>query len=249
MTTFTYQERFKTLKGVFDEHTNRALFELHSRNVFEELQSPWKVGKESNVFLASKTENERESEESKDEKGEKKVIVKIYRVQNCDFKRMFGYIRQDPRYSWLQNKRRQIIFSWAQREYRNLMKASAAGVRVPKILAFKDNIIVEEMIGEGQPAPTLKDAYPENAGAFFNEVLLQMKKLHAAGLVHGDLSAFNILNWKEKPYLIDFSQATMLKAPNARELLERDVKNICQFFGKIGVKKETETILQEITAL
>ncbi len=232
MTTFTYQERFRTLKGVFDEHTNRALFELHSRNVFEELQSPWEVGKESNVFLASK--------------GGGKVIVKIYRVQNCDFKRMFGYIRQDPRYAWLQNKRRQIIFSWAQREYRNLLKASSAGVSVPKVLSFKDNIIVEEMIGDTQPAPALQDAHPEKAPAFFKEVVAEMCKLHKGGIVHGDLSSFNILNWKEKPYLIDFSQATVLKSPNAQELLERDVRNVCRFFRKCGVKAEEKEVMAKI---
>ncbi len=242
MTQYTYQERFKTLQGVFDEHTNRALFELQSRGVFDELQSPWKVGKESNVFLASRKDvnvNAGRSQSSK-------VIVKIYRVQNCDFKRMFSYIRQDPRYAWLQNKRRQIIFAWVQREYRNLMKASSAGVSVPKVLSFKDNIIVEEMIGDTQPAPVLKDAYPQNTSAFFREVLLQMRKLYGVGIVHGDLSAFNILNFREKPYLIDFSQATMLKSPNAQELLERDVKNICQFFVKLGVKADPGELREKI---
>ena len=86
MTQFTYQERFKTLQGVFDEFTIRNLFELESKKIFEELVSPLKVGKESNVFIAKK--------------GRQKLIVKIYRVQNCDFNKMFHYIRQDPRYEY-----------------------------------------------------------------------------------------------------------------------------------------------------
>ena len=116
MVTLTYQERFKTAKGVFDEHTERNIFELQSRGVFDELVSPYKIGKESNVFIAAK--------------DDKKLIVKIYRVQNCDFKRMYHYIRKDPRYSFLKHHRRQIIFSWTQREFRNLKYAEKARRKV-----------------------------------------------------------------------------------------------------------------------
>ena len=233
MTTFTYQERFKTAQGVFDEFTNRTLFELESRNHFEEMVSPLKVGKESNVFLA--------------QKGKKKVIVKIYRVQTCDFKRMFEYIRQDPRFQYLQQHRRAIILAWVQREYKNLMKAYHAGVRVPKPLAVMNNILVEEMIGDDEPALPLKDTHPENPGEFLDLIIADMKKMYKKGLIHGDLSSFNILNWNEVPYFIDFSQSTMIKAPNSHELLVRDVKNVCQFFRKLGVKVDAEDILKEIT--
>ena len=233
MTQFTYQERFRTVKSVFDEFTNRALFELQSRNHFDELVSPLKVGKESNVFLAKK--------------GKKKVIVKIYRVQACDFKRMFEYIRQDPRFQYLQQHRRAIILAWVQREYKNLMKAYHAGVRVPKPLAVMNNILVEEMIGDEEPALPLKDTRPANPAEFLEMIIADMKKLYKKGLIHGDLSSFNILNWNEVPYFIDFSQATMLKAPNAQELLERDVKNVCQFLKKLGMKMEKEEILGKIT--
>src|SRR3989338_291438 len=141
MAQFTYQERFRTFRGVFDAFTDRNLFELHSHRVFEDLVSPLEVGKESNVFIASK--------------GNKKLIVKIYRVQNCDFKRMYNYIRKDPRYEFLKNHRREIIFAWVQREYKNLLKAHQAGVTVPKPLACKFNILVEEMIGDEKPSPQL----------------------------------------------------------------------------------------------
>ena len=233
MAQFTYQERFKTIKGVFDEFTNRTLFELQSRNHFDELVSPLKVGKESNVFLAKK--------------GKKNLIVKIYRVQACDFKRMFEYIRQDPRFQYLQQHRRAIILAWVQREYKNLMKAYHAGVRVPKPLAVMNNILVEEMIGDEEPALPMKDTHPANPAEFLEMIIADMKKLYKKGLIHGDLSSFNILNWKEVPYLIDFSQATMLKAPNSHELLERDVKNVCQFFRKCGVRALEENILAQIT--
>ncbi len=226
MVTLTYQERFKTPQGVFDQFTNRTLFELQSKGIFDELVSPLKVGKESNVFIGVKEK--------------KRVIVKIYRVQNCDFKRMYSYIKHDPRYQFLNRQRRQIIFAWAQREYKNLQRASDAGASVPKPLGFLNHILVEEFIGGKEPAPALKDTIPHQPEHFFSLIVEEIRILYHKGLVHGDLSSFNILNHKEKPYLIDFSQATLVKSLNSKELLERDVHNICLFFRKLGIHAEFE---------
>lgn len=233
MTTFTYQERFKTLKGVFDEFTNRTLFTLESRGIFDKLIGPLSVGKESNVFIAKK--------------GVKKIIVKIYRMQNCNFNKMYEYIRKDSRYDCLKKHRRQIILSWTQREYKNLLRAEKAKVRVPKMLGWKNHIIVEEFIGDKEPAPPLKDLYPQNPKQFYEDLLVQVKKLYKGGLIHGDLSSFNILNYNEKPVLIDFSQATLIKTPNSEELLERDLKNIVKFFKKLGIESNFEKVFKKIT--
>jgi RIO kinase 1 len=232
MVTRTSQERFRTEHGVFDTFTKRNLFELQSRGFYDEIVGPLEVGKESNVFIAK----------SKD----KKIIIKIYRVQNADFKRMFQYIKQDPRYDFLKNKRREIIFSWTQREYKNLIRAERGKVKVPKTIVWKYNILVEEFIGDEEPAPPLKDAYPEDPEKFFKEIVKEMRKLYKVGLVHGDLSAFNILNYNDKPVLIDFSQSTLVKTPNSEELLVRDVKNVIQFFKKLGIKAEIEEIVEKI---
>ena len=234
MVTLTYQERFKTLKGVFDEFTNRTLFTLQSKGIFDELESPLSVGKEANVFIAKA--------------GDTKVIVKIYRMQNADFKTMFSYIKKDPRYDFLKNNRRQIILSWTQREYKNLMKAYNAGVKVPEVLGWKNNVIVEEFIGDVKntiPAPPLKDHYPAYPYQFIQDIVREMKKLYDAGMIHGDLSSFNILNDNEKPVLIDFSQATLVKTPNSEELLERDIKNIAQFCTKLRIDIDV-TKIQEM---
>ncbi|MEK6969376.1 MAG: serine protein kinase RIO [Nanoarchaeota archaeon] len=233
MTTLTYQERFKTEKGVFDEFTHRALFELQSRGVFDELVSKISVGKESGVFWGIK--------------GSKKVVVKIYFVQNANFNKMYDYIRKDPRYEFLKKHHRQIIFAWAQREYKNLMRAQKAKINAPKPLAFKENIIVEEFIGNEKPAPPLKDASPIDPKKCFDLIITDMKKLYAEGLIHGDLSSFNILNFHETPYFIDFSQGTLVKTPNSKELLERDIKNILNFFAKLGIKEDFEKVLKNIT--
>lgn len=232
MVTLKYQERFKTIKGVFDEFTNRSLFDLQKKGIFDELVSPLAVGKESNVFIARKDKD--------------KVIVKIYNLQNSNFNKMFDYIRKDPRYEFLKKKRRDIILAWTQREYKNLLRSEKAKIQSPRALGWKNNIIVEEFIGNEQPAPPLKDTHPEDAHKFFQNVINQMKKLYKAGLIHGDLSSFNILNFEEKPYLIDFSQATLVRTPNSEELLERDVKNITRFFTKLGIKANFEKTMQKI---
>jgi RIO kinase 1 len=232
MVTRTSQERFRTEHGVFDTFTKRNLFEMQSKGLYDEIIGPLEVGKESNVFVAKK--------------GKKKLIIKIYRVQNADFKRMFSYIKQDPRYDFLKNKRRDIIFAWTQREYKNLLRAQKGKVKVPKALYWKYNIILEEFIGDEEVAPPLKDTRPEDPKQFLKEVIKQMKLLYQSGLVHGDLSAFNILNYNGKPILIDFSQSTLVRTPNSLELLERDVKNVLQFFKKLGVKADFEETLEKI---
>jgi len=104
-----------------------------------------------------------------------------------------------------------------------------------------------EYIGNEKPAPMLKDAHPKNSKQFLKKVIENMKKLHMAGLVHGDLSPFNILNHNEKPVFIDFSQCTSFENPLAKTYLERDIRNITNFFKKLGVNI-TEDELKKQTA-
>ena len=71
-------------------------------------------------------------------------------------------------------------------------------------------------------------------------------KLHKAGLVHGDLSEFNILVLNNKPVLIDFSQCSTTNSPNSDELIVRDVKGIAKFFSKLGVKTDDKELLEKL---
>ena len=228
------REDFKTKHGVFDNFTNRTLFRLITRGHFRGLESPINVGKESNVFSALTNDNER-------------VIVKIYRLETCDFNIMFSYIKDDPRYIQLKRKKRKIIFAWVQREYRNLIKAREAQVNVPIPLTFLNNVLVLEFIGKNDEiAPKLKDKIPEDKKEFFDKTVENIRKLYKAGLVHADLSAFNILNFNELPVFIDMSQATTLNHPAAEEYLQRDVSNVCAFFNKIGLKVREEDVIKKI---
>lgn len=227
------RERFKTYNNVFDAFTLRNLFKLASEGFFEDLKSAIFLGKEANIFTAER-------------KDGSLVIVKIYRLENCNFNKMFDYIKQDPRYEGLSKKRREIIFSWTQREFRNLLKAREV-IRVPTPLKVKDNIIVMEMIGDDDPAPELRNSYPKDAEGFFDKIINNIRKLYRSGLVHGDLSHFNILNNQDEPVFIDFSQGTLVDNSQAEELLRRDVGNLATFFeSKLGISRNVDEIMKKI---
>ena len=228
------KEEFKTWGDVFDQFTQRTVYKLITQGHFEGLESPISIGKESNVFSALRKDGTR-------------VMVKIYRLETCDFNRMYDYIKDDSRNFNLKKGKRNIIFAWVQREYRNLLKARQANVSVPTPFTFSNHILVLEFIGnDGFIAPKLKDQIPKNLQEFFEKIIANMKKLHKAGLVHADLSAFNILNHNEKPVFIDFSQCTILKSSRANEYLERDVRNICIFFRKIGLNVNEIKVKRQI---
>ncbi len=227
------REKFKTWGDVFDNFTHNNLVKLISQHYFDGLESPISVGKEANIFSALS------------EKG--RVVVKIYRLETCDFNRMYDYIKSDPRYANLKGKKRKIIFNWVEREYRNILKAREAGVRVPMPLTFLNNVLVLELIGDDDVAPRVKDLIPKNPEDFFEKVVDGMKMLYKRGLVHADLSGFNILNYKESPVFIDFSQATTLNSTRSMEFLRRDVKNICVFFRKIGVDAVDKDVLERVS--
>ncbi len=230
------REKFKVYGDVFDAFTIQALQKLESQGYIDELVSSLSLGKEAHIFLARR-------------KDGTKVIVKIYRLQNAFFNKMFSYIRTDPRYGHLKGKKRQIIFHWVQREFRNLLKAREAGVRVPTPYTVLHNILVMEYIGDEEGiALQVKNASITDPQSFVDEVLEQTKILYQKGMiVHGDLSIFNILCFNQKPVLIDMSQSTVHTDPNAKEYLQRDVINIQSLAKRLGVEISTEEIMQKIT--
>lgn len=227
------REAWKTYGNVFDNFTLRNLEKLMSTGYFEELTTSIALGKEANVF-GGRT------------KDGSTVAVKIYRLENCNFNKMYEYISQDPRYLDLKGQRRKIIFAWTQREYRNLLKAREV-IRVPTPIAFKDNIVVMETIYDGDVvAPQLKNVEFDDYEELFDQIIDMIQQLFDAGLVHGDLSEFNILIEGNDPVFIDFSQATATDAPNAPELLKRDLEVLCKFFSRKGVERDPQEIYQTI---
>lgn len=228
-----FRERFRTEENVFDQFTIRNIFVLSSKDFFEEgTLSPVSIGKEANIFSA--------------QRGDERIIIKIYRLETADFKKMYDYIKPDPRYVNLAKKHRDIVFAWSQREYRNLLAARQAMVKAPLPIAFMKNILVMSMVGDEEPSQKMKDAIPEKPREFLDGIIENIRRFYKAGYVHGDLSKFNILNYNEQPVLIDFSQASPLRAPHAEYMLKRDVHNVCEFFRKLDIKCDEEKLIKKI---
>lgn len=230
------REEWKIRDNVFDKFTKELLFKIESQGFFDELGSAIKLGKEANIFTARKRDGTW-------------VIVKIYRLQNCNFNKMLEYLRHDPRYMDIRPGKRNMVFKWTEREYRNLLLAREH-IKVPLPMKQAFNIIVMELIGnyDDDVSSQLKDDIPQDPDAFATLVLKNIDKLwKKAKLVHGDLSAFNILNHNQKPLFIDFSQSSPTNSPNAKDLLRRDLTNIASFFKKLGVIIDVEKEFEKIT--
>lgn len=231
-----YYRESKIVRGVFDEHTLLVLYRLLNRNQIS-VESQIKEGKES-VILSGLT------------KGGKWVAIKVYRTEARDFKKIWKYLVGDPRFGRVKKGGRTVINLWCKREFKNFKIAHEAGVSCPKPLHCKENVLIMSFIGkDGMAAPRLIDIKPKNPENVYKAVLEDMKKLVKRGLIHGDLSAYNILYIK-KPYFIDFSHGTTVKNQSALELLKRDIKNINAYFSKLNISvKSPKRIFGELDSI
>jgi RIO kinase 1 len=130
--------------------------------------------------------------------------------------------------------------SWLMYEYKTLEKLHAAGVVVPEPIAVGENAILMQHIGDEYiTAPTLHEVSldADEAKPLFHTLLEQIERMLAAGMIHADLSAYNVLYWQGEICLIDFPQVTdSLNNSNARAIFFRDVQRICEYFAVQGVK-------------
>jgi RIO kinase 1 len=224
---------------VFDELTLKTLYKLSKQGYLEFLNGAISTGKEANVFKGA------------DDKG-KLVAVKIYRVTTSDFKKMQYYIQGDPRFKINTGNKRQMIYTWVMKEYRNLKRAYDVGINVPKPIVAKNNVLIMEYISDeyGNPSPLLKQVKLDNPEKMADEIINSMIKLYKdAEIVHGDLSSFNILVRDGKPVIIDVSQSVLKDHPRALELLKRDIYNIIKDLKKIGVEISIDEIKRKIMDL
>ncbi|MDO9236375.1 MAG: PA4780 family RIO1-like protein kinase [Aquabacterium sp.] len=127
--------------------------------------------------------------------------------------------------------------AWQSAEVDALYRLAAAGVRVPKPYNFCDGVLLMELVADenGDAAPRLNDVVftPEEARAHHATLLVEVVRMLAAGVVHGDLSEFNILLSESGPVIIDLPQAVDAAGNNhAQRMLLRDVGNLRDFFGQ-----------------
>ena len=127
--------------------------------------------------------------------------------------------------------------AWQSAEVDALYRLAAAGVRVPRPHQFHDGVLLMELVtdAEGNAAPRLNDCdfTPEEARAHHASLLTEVVRMLCAGVVHGDLSEFNILLSADGPVIIDLPQAVDAAGNNhASRMLLRDVDNLRDFFGR-----------------
>jgi RIO kinase 1 len=134
--------------------------------------------------------------------------------------------------------------AWQSAEVDALYRLAAAGVRVPKPHNFWDGVLLMELVadGDGDAAPRLNDVSfsAEDARAHHASLLKEVVRMLCAGVVHGDLSEFNILLAADGPVIIDLPQAIDAAGNNhAPRMLLRDVANLRDFFGQFAPELRT----------
>lgn len=141
---------------------------------------------------------------------------------------------------------------WIANEWTNLLHLHAAGVTVPPPVELLEDGYLMAFIGDGMTAaPRLEavDLDRPTAARAWDELVNEIALMLAAERVHGDLSAYNVLWWRERAVLIDFSQTVdVVTHPAARDLLVRDVTVLGAYFKRRGVAVDVDGVLAQVGA-
>jgi RIO kinase 1 len=140
--------------------------------------------------------------------------------------------------------------AWAYHEFAMLNLLHSAGADVPRPVSATSNALLIEFIGQGgHPAPQLRNVRlsPVEAEKLLEQALRNIEIMLSCNVVHGDLSAYNMLYWKGDLRVIDLPQAVDARTnPHARSLLVRDVANICGYFAAQGADAKPGTFAEEL---
>jgi RIO kinase 1 len=224
----------KVLEEVFDQATLLAIEELIARKDLRELYGVVNAGKEARVYFGEDTEGG-------------PVAVKIYLMSASDFRKRMGYIAGDRRFGRLPSGSRDTIYLWTRKEFKNLQVADAAGVRVPRPLAFLKNILIMEYMGvPPESAPTFAETEVNDED--YDWTFETIDRLWAkAKLVHADFSEFNVFKTEKERVLFDMGSAVLSSHPQSVDFLKRDVSNMVRFFRKRGiVRSDVDSWMEDI---
>jgi len=208
-----------------------ALNTLVKRGVLESISaSPVGRGKESDVYKGITPAG-------------RLVAVKFHRVGRTSFRqtrRLRIYVGDRHHISWLYQSRLA-----AESEFNALKILFAASVSVPEPVDWNRHVVVCEYLEgvELSEAPPLRDAV-----AFRDRLVEEVGKAYSAGVVHGDLSEYNVLVVEEAPVLFDWPQWVSSTHPSAIFYLKRDLMNILKFFKrKYSLDYDLESFLDRVT--
>lgn len=144
--------------------------------------------------------------------------------------------------------------AWQSAEVDALYRLANAGVRVPTPYNFYEGVLLMELVtgDDGNAAPRLNDVQLNETTAlqYHGFLINQVVRMLCAGIVHGDLSEFNILVGSDGPVIIDLPQAVDAAGNNhAKTMLERDVNNLANYFGQFAPTLKSTQFAKEIWAL
>ncbi|XP_037031578.1 serine/threonine-protein kinase RIO3 [Bradysia coprophila] len=246
------RDNFATAEMGLDDKTRLLLYKMVNNQVLEQINGIISTGKEAVILHATSDENY---------VGEltvpKECAIKIFKTTLNEFKQRDRYIKDDYRFKdrFSKQNNRTVINMWAEKEMHNLMRMQKFGINCPDVIMLKKHILLMSFIGEDNvAAPKLKEAilsYDELELAY-DEILTMMHKLYnEAKLVHADLSEYNILWHKDRPWFIDVAQSVEPGHPSALEFMMRDCHNISTFFTRKGLSnvKTKEELFSSITGL
>ncbi len=222
---YQLKQREKIESEVFDRRTLIHISKIMKKGIVKNLDYPVSTGKEANIFAATAPSGSM-------------LAVKIYKITTSPFFRKKDYIIGDPRFAKIKWNEWEVVYAFARKEFSNLEVCERAGIPAPKPLFLEGNVLVMGFLGEeGLPYPQLVQTVCE--GRFLDSILENVRKLYGAGLVHADLSEYNVMMGNDgTAYFIDLGQGVVLAHPKAMEYLERDVLNILNFFKKFGFARD-----------
>ena len=144
--------------------------------------------------------------------------------------------------------------AWQSVEVDSLYRLAAAGVRVPQPYNFFEGVLLMELVTDvnGNAAPRLNDLVltAEQAREYHCTLIRQVVRMLYAGIVHGDLSEYNVLAGSDGLVIIDLPQAIGATANiNARSMLVRDIENLTGYFGRFAPELLTTDYGREIWSL
>ena len=230
--------------------TPKALEPLIDDGLIDEVIRPLMSGKEASVYVVRTHDEVR--------------CVKVYKEsQNRSFQHRSQYqegrkVRNSRRARAMKRRsdygRRELEQDWQNAEVEALYQLSGAGIRVPTPYYFSEGVLLMELITDamGNPAPRLSEVTltPEVARRYHRMLIGDVVKMLCAGLVHGDLSEYNILIDAQGPVIIDLPQAINAAGNNnARKILARDTDNLKLYFSRYAPELQRSHYSEEIWEL
>ncbi|CAD8071602.1 unnamed protein product [Paramecium primaurelia] len=212
-----------TVEQCLDPRTRVILMKMINNKFLKEINGCISTGKEANVYHGWDFNN-------------LEYAIKVYKTSILVFKDRDKYVSGEFRFrnGHCKSNPRKMVRLWAEKELRNYKRIFQSSIPCPEPISVKSNIIVMRFIGEDMtPAPRLKDATDVLYEDAYMQVVKCMRILYQeCKLIHGDLSEYNLLYYKNKVYFIDVSQSMESDHHSASEFLKRDIYNINQYFKK-----------------